>query len=436
MFKKACMEIQETLRHLFYAYKFIRSYPLYNNAIYLILNSIVTAFIGLVFWNIVAKFFSPEQVGIGSSLIATSSLIAFFSNMGLGIGLIRYLPEVNDQTEQWINSAIICTGVIALISSIAYIIDIRHWSPTLYFVQENFRLSILFVIFTVMITIANLMDNILVAGRAACYVFLKNFFISLVKLPLPICVFASYSGFGIFAGNGTGFLLGVFLTWFLLLPKVYKGFFPSVIFKKDIIKQILSYSFANHISNFFIVAPQFIYPIMVLNKLGPKMSAFFWITWMVTMIIGVIPTGISQSLLAEGACDYFKLAENSRHALRISIILTVPAVIAIILLSRYILNFFGAEYADNSAVIVPYLALAVIPMCINMIYISINQVKKRVHLIIVQTGISAFFSIALGWVLLSKIGLSGVGISYLLAHLIVALIVVVPLWNTIRDSNH
>ena len=51
---------REKLKQLIHA-------PLYANAIYLMATSASTAVLGFVFWILVARFYTPEAVGLGSA---------------------------------------------------------------------------------------------------------------------------------------------------------------------------------------------------------------------------------------------------------------------------------------------------------------------------------------------------------------------------------
>jgi len=53
-----------------------------------------------------------------------------------------------------------------------------------------------------------------------------------------------------------------------------------------------------------------------------------------------------------------------------------------VVLGGWLLHFFGPAYAQNGAGTVRYLALVVIPQCVNVLFITVNQVKKRVYLIV------------------------------------------------------
>jgi hypothetical protein len=67
---------------------------LYNNAFYLMLNTACTSVLGFVFWYVMARYFSSSDLGIGSALNSASGLVASFAGLGLGIGLVRFVPEI------------------------------------------------------------------------------------------------------------------------------------------------------------------------------------------------------------------------------------------------------------------------------------------------------------------------------------------------------
>ena len=413
----------------------VRRSSLYGNAFYLMLNSVATSLLGFVFWNVMARFFPPAQVGIGSALVAASMLVGTLANLGLGAALIRFLPEAGEKRTQLINASFTLSGILAVGGSLIYLAGAGHWSPALVFVRDNTWLLAFFVLFTAAAALSTLADQALVAGRSTRYVFWKNTIISLLKLPLPVLVLARLNGYGIFAGTGVAVAAGVLLAWFMFLPSVYPGYCPRPAWVGGAVKQMLPYSFANYLANLLNSAPGFVYPLMVLNTLGPEKSAYFYIAWMMTMVLAVIPGGMAQSLFAEGSHEQQKLAQNGRRALALSLLLSLPAVGAMVVLGGWLLHFFGPAYAQNGAGAVRYLALAVIPQCVNVLFITVNQVKKRVYLIVIQTSVLSFISLGAGWWLLGRFGLNGIGSAYALAHFAVAAVVVWPLLRALREQE-
>ena len=78
--------------------------PLYKNAYYLMANTMANSLLGFAFWMVVARFYSPADVGLASALIAAAGLLASISNLGLGFGLIKFLPSAREKATRMINS--------------------------------------------------------------------------------------------------------------------------------------------------------------------------------------------------------------------------------------------------------------------------------------------------------------------------------------------
>jgi len=412
-----------------------RRSSLFSNAFYLMLNTVSTALLGFVFWNVMARVFAPAEVGIGSALVSASGLIATLASLGLGVGLVRFIPEAKKRENLLINSSFTLAAAAALAGSVLYLAGAGRWSPALAFVRENPIFALLFVFFTLFTVLSALIDPCLIAARSASRVFLKNTINSLIKLPLPVCVFSFWAGFGIFAGTGVGFLAGVLLGWLLFLPSAYRGYRPFPAFHKDLLGRLLPYSFANYLANLLSGAPGFVYPLMVLNVLGAEKNAYFYITWMMVTVLSVIPGGMAQSLLAEGSHDQGRLASHGRRALACALLLSLPAVAAMMLLGGWFLHFFGPGYAAYGTGVMRCLVLAVLPQCVNVLFITVNQVQKRVHLIIAQTGALSVLSLGLGYLLLVKYGLNGLGMAYALAHFLVALAAAGPLLKRLKEEK-
>lgn len=408
---------------------------LYSNAFYLMLNNIATSLLGFIFWNLMARYFSPAQVGIGSALVAASNLVAVLANMGLGVGLVRFVPEAGKKAGSLINSSFTLAGLVSLAGSALYLYGIKYWSPALGFISQDLMFLTLFIIFTSCTSLSMIADQALIAGRSARFVFYKNTANSIIKLPLPILAFTLLGGYGIFTGTGIGFLAGALLALFIFLPSVYKGYTPRPAYNSGLMRKVLPYSIANYMGNLLNMAPQFVYPLMILNILGAEKSAYFYIAWMMTLVLAVIPNGMAQSLFAEGSHSPEKLRREGKKILLLALAITTPAVGVMALLGGWLLHFFGAGYAENGALTMRFLAVAIIPQCVNSLFMTVNQVRKKIILIIAQTGMISLIALGLGYWLLGRVGLAGVGIAYTLAHLIVAMIVIWPLWRALREQS-
>ena len=111
--------------------------PLHKNAIYLMMNHLVTSGLGFIFWMIVARYYPPEEVGLASVIISSMLLIAILGNLGFGIGLIRFLPnaKIKDANEM-INSCFTISGIFTSVLILIFLLGLNIWSPGLVFLRN------------------------------------------------------------------------------------------------------------------------------------------------------------------------------------------------------------------------------------------------------------------------------------------------------------
>jgi O-antigen/teichoic acid export membrane protein len=408
---------------------------LYNNAIYLMINSIVTAIFGFVFWNLMARRFAPSTVGLGSAILAASTLISSFGHLGLGTGCVLFVPQVGGKARQLVNSALLVSGVATVLASVVYLIGVDIWSPALSFVAENFFLAAGFVVLTAVMTVANLSDSAFIARKSSKYVLWRNLIISLTRIPLPLVVFFGLGGYGIFLGNGLAVTFSLVIVLVVYIPKVYASSSSERSANLGLVRQILPFSFGNYLSRVFSGSIGSIFTIMVFDLGGPQYSAYLYMSWMIANLLSVIPSGLSMSLFAEGSHVRHVSTYDVQRALLLSYGLLIPACVAIYFFGPWILRIFGVTYATNGIPLLRWLVLASFPITINLIYNAVNQVREKMSIIMVQALVTTGLSVGLGYWFLGKMGLMGVGVGYFLGNLVVALVASRLLWKVMREGN-
>ena len=70
------------------------------------------------------------------------TLISSFSILGLGNGLIRYLPT-SERKNKKINTSFTLVGLTSMFISIFFLVFLKTFSPRLLFVRENINFSLL-----------------------------------------------------------------------------------------------------------------------------------------------------------------------------------------------------------------------------------------------------------------------------------------------------
>lgn len=410
-------------------YGHFASDSLYRNSIYLMLSTAIMAFFGFFFWIINARLYTPEQVGIATTLISVMGLIAGFSNLGLNVGLVRFLPTSENKNEL-INSSFLISSLIALVLSVIFLLGLHVFSPRLLFLRENTIYAISFVLFVVALANNIIVEALFVAYRSAKYTLVKNSVLSLTKLFLTLALIA-FSAFGIFTAVGLANIIALTLAVFILI----KLFNFRVAYKHNLneIKKISSYSFGNYIAGFFGSLPVMALPLIIIDKIGAAEAGYFYIALMIANFLFIIPGSITQSLFAEGSHRESEMREHIKKSVKITALLLLPAILITIFFGNYILLAFGKSYSEEAFRLLQLMAISGIFVAINSICGTVLRVRNRVKDLI-GVGVFSALSILLLSFLFIKMQLLGIGWAWIIGQATVAIIYVFVLLSGKRNS--
>lgn len=406
---------------------------LYRNSFFLILNSVVPAATGFVFWVLAARLYTVAEIGTASVTIAAMTLLMFFATAGLEYGLIRFLPETGKKSGEIVVACFSVSFLLAMLLAALFIAGTGIWAPALTYLHKNIFTAALFVVFTAIFSIYYLTHHLFIAKRRAGFAFAQTVVFSFIRfLPLVFLSGASFQA-GIFSAWGTGLATGTIVSAIFLLHRIgiENTHFTAAGWK--MVRSMVHYSLANFTANLLWMLPGLVLPLMVANQLDTRANAYFYIGWSVASIILMIPAGVAMSLFAEGANDGQRLPENVIKSFKLMFWLVVPAIVLVFLVGDKTLLLFGREYSESASHLLRLLALAAVPASINYTYFSIGRVQKRMSAIILLSGVIAITTLILSHYLLPRTGIAGAGLSYLLAQTVPALFVAVRL---VKEQVH
>lgn len=409
---------------------------LYRNAIHLMVGTAVTSITGFVFWMIAARSYPVEAVGLGSAIIAALGLLAIFSELGLGTGLIRFLPGAGEDGNDMMNSCFTLSGLASIAVALIFLAGLHVWSPALLLVRQHPIFFAAFVVFAVGAALQPLVNNAFLAKLNTKFIVIADIIAGSVRIPL-IAVFAMFftSAFWIFASKGLAIAIALLFAALLFLPKVHNGYRPFPKIKKRVLKELSHYVAGNYVAGILLEMLPLVLPLVVLNILGAEMNAYFYIAWAVAVKATVVPSSIFNSLFAEGSNDEASIRTNTARSLKFTFLLLLPLTLVILILAEKLLLLFGQAYADNAALLLRIVIVAVIPWGINYLYVSIERVRKNIRGIITVTGVATCLSMALSYLLMLEMGLVGVGIGYTAGQTIVAIAVAIHLWRRYHSRD-
>jgi O-antigen/teichoic acid export membrane protein len=398
------------------------SAPLYRNSLFLIANTVFTTGLGFFFWMVVARFYTPYEVGVGSAIISAVYFLALLGTLGLDVAIIRFLPKAQKPVEL-INASLTLTGIVALVIGGIFLAGLGLWSPKLIFVRERAVFALAFLVFTFGWTLSGVIGSVFIAKRRAEFNLAKNTIISLLKIPLPILLVLFFHAFGIVSSWGVATGIAVLACLFLFLPRVQGSYKPVPNLDLNIVKNIWKYSVGNYFASILAATPSFILPIMIVNILSGEQNAYFYVAWTIAAITFSIPGAASQSLFAEGSHFEDELSINARKALRFSLVLLVPVIILLVVLGKWLLLAFGSSYSSNGLTLLWILGGSSIFVGINSVYYTILLVQHRIRELLVLRGLITLVVLVASAFVMRAIGIVGIGYAWLGAQALVSVYV-------------
>lgn len=401
--------IKEILRWIFDS--------LVRNASYMMGVTVVNGLTGFVFWTIAARVQTTEQVGLASSIISIIQLLSGIAGLGLGIGLVRFLADAQDP-KRMLNSVFNLTLLTSVLVGALYILGLPIWNPSIYLVAQSGWVKFGQIIYLGVTALGALIQLAFLGLRQAKYSFFHALWFNAVRvLVVPL---SSTSGFtGIVAAMMVGFFVADLIAILRFIPKALPGYHYRVRLSLQVFRELLPFSVVNYLTNLFMQLPMLIGPPLALELLDAPSSAFAYSGWLIGSMLSGPGMALAQSAFAEGSKSPHKLKEILSRAGMITIVVTTPLAIVLAVGGKIILNVFGVEYVQESAVLLRWIAFTSPMFGLNALYITSLRVRKRnLELLLVSIFIAtvAILTPLFG---LAKHGLGTLGIGWFCANLVV-----------------
>jgi len=372
---------------------------------------------GFFFWIISTKIFTPEEIGIGTTLISAMSLISLTSLLGFNSTLIRFLPNSKDRDGEINTGAILVMSAAALIATL-YTILIPYITPKLTIINETLWYSIGFIVMVTLASINSLTDSIFIAYRSAQYSLITNgIIVSITKLILPM-VFAGIGAYGVFASSGLAASIGMIASIIFLIRRF--GYKPQFKLNLTILKKVFRYSFTNYIANLLNIAPSLVLPIIIINHLGAPAAGYYYLAFMLINLLYTVSNSVSQSLFAEGSYGVNLLRHLIKRSSFISAVIMVPGALLLAFFGPFVLEFFGKSYSAGGREVIILLAITSPIIAVYTIGSTLLRIRHQMYSLIF-TNIVYALTISLLTLYWVDKGLVWVAIAWSMGNFVAAL---------------
>ncbi len=399
--------------------------PLYRNASLLMLIAVLGGGSGFAFWLIAARYYTPEEVGVAASLISLASLVGFFSSLGLGAGLIRFLPTSSTSRNRRINASVTLAGVTALGVGLLLLSGLALWAPAVGFVGSSLSYALLFLVFAIGLALAPLVDSSFLGARRASFVLYRSLVYNSVRLPLPLLLATLLGTIGILFSLGVALSLSLGLSLFFLLPRLYPGFSPAPSLRLKGLRDMVNYSLENHVANLLYALPAGLLPLLVLSAVSASSAAHFYMAWILAGFLFLIPASSAASLFVEGSQPGTHFATDAVRSLRFGILVLIPGVLTLFLAGPLLLGLFGVDYSREGVGLLRILAISAFFVAINTTFFSFLRVDKRVKELILLSATLGVGIVIASYLLIGVYGPLGPGLAFLALQAVVSGYVVV-----------
>ncbi len=384
---------------------------------FLILSSSVGALFGFGFWLICAHLTSSTQIGYSTTLIAYISLISTVTTLGLSNAVIRFLPN-HQNKDEYFGTALAITFASTLIIGSLLIETIKYLSPKLNFAISSPEIFGLLLSFLVLTSIGSIASSSLLAQKDAKNIFVMALWMYPLRIILPF-FFHNLKIEEILTIILLSTLIGTAYEFYILYKKHHKKLKINISSLSDTYK----FTFGNLTGTIFGILPGTLIPIIVLNRLGPRLAAFFYIAMLFASLLGIICSSSAQAFLSEASNDKdtTRYMHHFVKGFKNLYSLLVPAALFMAIIGTQLLRFYGYAYYSNGAILLILLCVASLFIGINWLGDSLLNVQKRPLAYGAMNFVNALLVVVAVYGFASK-GLMAVGFSWLGAQAVTVII--------------
>lgn len=409
----------------------VKADSLVRNSLYMMTTTLVTAGLGYVFWIVTARFLTSAQVGTASAVISLCTTVALLTYLGPWAAIIDRL-HAYEGSREWYSVLRRFCGWSALVTAAACaaIVPLAARSASYGSFFRAPAASGLAVTGATAWTILNLISAAFIGARRADGLLSIQTLVSVVKVLFLIPVAAFNAGaFGLVGSWAGSALIGVAAGAAWLLPRLRLGHGPTVppVRRYPVRRYPASRMIGQHLTSAGAAATPLILPVLVVLRLGVTPNAYFYVTWMAGGVFFMVSPSVAAALFAEtariaegagAAAEPGVVRGTAARALRVSVLLLIPAMLVAIAGGRPILGIFGARYASAGYGLLVVLALSALPDAVSNISVAVFRVTGRIYFA-ATINIGIFFLTPVGaWFLMPHFGIAGAGIAWLVAQVL------------------
>ncbi|MFE2888166.1 lipopolysaccharide biosynthesis protein [Streptomyces sp. NPDC059272] len=409
--------------------------PLFRNAYALMLNTGISAVLGLGYWLIAAHYYSASAVGQGSAAIAAMKLLAGLTAVTLTGALARFIPVAGRATGRLILRTYAGSSIVVACGAGIFLLTLNDWGPSYRFLHGPVP-ALGFVVAVIAWNLLTLQDGVLTGLRSAPWVPVGNTVFSAVKLALLVGLASVLATSGVFVSWVAAIATSVVpLGWLVfrrLVPRHVEA--TEAHAKPPTLREIGRFLAGDYTGSLFSLAVVYLVPVIIASQVSSEDNAYFYITTTIGGTVNLLAINMGASLTVEGSHDPARIAANTRAALKRMARIMLPICGLLFIGAPYILGVFGAGYAEAATPLLRWFAVGALLRVVMETYFAVLRAQSRTSGLAWLQGLLCVLVLSLTLLLLPRMGLTGAGVAEISSLAVIVTIAAPKLFRTLRAA--
>ncbi|MFG2605190.1 lipopolysaccharide biosynthesis protein [Streptomyces sp. NPDC048514] len=408
---------------------------LFRNAYALMLNTGISAVLGLGFWLTAARYYSESAVGQGSAAIAAMKFLAGLTAVTLTGALARFIPVSGPRTARLVLRTYAGSSLIVALAAGVFLVTLDTWGPSYRFLHGPVH-GLGFVVAVVAWNLLTLQDGVLTGLRSAPWVPVGNTVFSAVKLALLAAFAVALPTSGVFASWVAAIAFSVVPLGWLVFRRLVPRHVGRTAGRTEppTLKEVGTFLAGDYTGSLFSLAVIYLVPVIIAAQVSSESNAYFYIATTIGGTTDLLAINMGASLTVEGAHDPARLAANTRAALKRMARIMLPIAGLLFLGAPWILGVFGEGYAQAATPLLRWFAVGSVLRVVIETYFAVLRAQSRTAGLAWLQGLLCVLVLGLTLLLLPRTGLTGAGVAEAASIAVIAAIAAPRLWRTVRSA--
>lgn len=389
----------------------------------LTVGACLTAAAGMLAWVLAARLLPREQVGHASAFVSGFLFVAGIGNLGLGVGLLRWMPRAGVRRATLV---LRCYGAIVVAScAAATVVLVLPTGDEIIEAVPHLGVA-LFLFAALTWTLFQFQDSVLVALGRAQWVPYENTGIGLARVGIVVAIGPLLGTTGILLSWVAPAMVGVVVISLLIYRALRDDSLSppghavpdrrSVLPDRHEVWRLLGPVYPAQVCAGMLID---LVPLLVIGRFGPAAGAVFFVVWMAGNTVDYAVLSFTHSVIVRIAHEPERTRELFGAAVRRVAVLFVPALLLGIAVAEPVLVIFGSAYAELGTTLLQLVLLGCIPRLLITLVVALSLAHGHGMTVAALEGASVIGVV--GFVVVAPVGgLTVLGAGFAAVQLLVA----------------